>query len=218
MWRFFISLIVSLSAPQVFAVAPTPLPPEAAWFNMECARIFDHTRSHKLLNDEAELVAREFLAKAGIAATPVICSGSGDIFQLAASQMRPYGFDRYFFIMFDTQFRRAAGSNLRGVIAHEVAHLVARGGTTCNKEIRAYDVDAYVRCEHDVDVAADQLTNPGEVPRMLRWVIHYLDTQLSNVHPGRAEEQMRYLHRRVILIDRAIRQKGTGNRKNEDRD
>lgn len=180
---------------------------------MECARIFEHPQSRKLLNDEAELIAREFLMKAGITATPVICSGSPDIFQLAASQMRPYGFDRYFFIMFDTQFRRAAGSNVRGVIAHEVGHLVARGGTTCNDEIRVRDIDAYVRCEHDVDVVADQLANPGEVPRMLRWVIHYLDTELSRVHPGRAEEQEQLLHRRVILIDRALRSKQNGQQK-----
>lgn len=146
-----------------------------------CRAIFGGVEWSASIDLEAEQLASEFLREGRINAIPVICSGTpADHSTIAASQKRSHGFETYFFFAFHGEFRLAIGDELRGVIAHEVAHEVVAPRGPCGKRSSAgsgwsdEEFREYILCESRVDRAAAGWVGKQEMIRALLFTIGHV--------------------------------------------
>lgn len=182
-----------------FCALPAYAKVDTSWFDKGCMQFEGNWRLVR--DDEAEAIAKELLARAGIVATPVVCSSSENSLDLAGGYMWTYEPEKFFFIQLNGDFRLAIGRELRGVIAHEVGHYVYH--VNCNTLLRAGENEKFLKCEHEVDMAGERLAGDGSVLKMLRWTEHYL-SQHTNPY-GRSSEILWNLRRRILLAEQEAR-------------
>ena len=150
-------------------------------------------------DDEVERYAKEFLATAGVTATPVVCSGIASDDDPVQSIRASSGFVSYFYIGIRSDFRLAIGEEIRAVIAHEVAHLVTDTDVSCGSFLERRDEGGYIECEHRADQRADTLAGRGQMARTLRWLIGYLRERYG-ADDRRIGVQLFQLNRRIYLL------------------
>ena len=178
-----------------FCAIPAHAAVDTSWFDKGCMQFEGNWRLVR--DDEAVSIARELLARAGLVATPVVCSSTDNPLDLAGGYMWTYGPEKFFFIQLNGNFRLAIGRELRGVIAHEVGHYVHL--VNCNALLRRGENEKFLMCEHEVDMAGEKLAGAGEVLKMLKWTERY-SKQYTNPY-GRASEFQWNLHRRIIMAE-----------------
>lgn len=169
---------------------------ESGRAEMWCGRFFGTAEWHRGHDDDVERWSREFLSTANIRAIPIVCSGAPAFVDTATSQILSDGFDKYFFIALNADFRLSVGDELRAIVAHEVAHLVTNRGVHCDKRGSR---DAYELCEHAVDKQADSWAGKGSMAHSLNWTARYLEAK----NGGNDElfvETIRSVRRRIFLL------------------
>lgn len=186
-------LIAALSF--FFFAMPTYASVDTSWFDKGCMQFEGNWRL--VQDDVAEAIAKELLGRAGIVATPVVCSSTENPLDLAGGYMWTYETEKFFFIQLNRNYREAIGKELRGVIAHEVGHYVHL--TSCNLFLRRGENEKFLLCEHEVDMAGERLALDGSVLRMLRWTERYA-RQYTNPY-GRSSEFEWNLRRRILLAE-----------------
>ncbi len=151
---------------------------------------------------EAETFAEKNLRDAGLAdTTPVICFGlppPGELL-FAAGHGFEYKGKKYLFIMINADMRIVLFDELRGLIGHEVAHLVAPRGFRCNDLLQSGNHAAFIECEHEVDAWGEQLAGKGQVSRTLAWVIRYTESLHGTSDPS-INAVMGGMRRRIFLL------------------
>ncbi len=181
-----------------FLIGPVFADPAVdAWAAHKCATVWKGTWQ-KVRDDEADAIAREFFAKAGIAATPIICSGRNEPLEFVANARVTREGRDYFFLFLHAEFRLAIGDEIRGVIAHEVGHWIAPRGDNCNLYFDFGLVDEYITCEHEVDMEGEKLAGVGSVPRALRWVLAYGEKVAFEM--GDSRPNFHNLRKRIALL------------------
>ncbi len=161
-----------------------------------CTKFFNGDRWHVSNDTKVKSQSAEFLAKAKIRAIPIVCIGAPDSADTAASRIFSDGFDEYFFVALNADFRLSIGDELRAIVAHEVAHLVTNRGVHCNDRGSR---DAYELCESAADKQADSWAGKGSMARSLNWTARYLEAK----NGGNDElfvETIRSVRRRIFLL------------------
>lgn len=125
----------------------------------------------KHVNDpDAERIAKEFLSAIGRGDfIPVTCEGTGGRYELSASNPLIYPSAKYFFLGFNTEFRSALNAHLRGIIAHEVAHLAFP-----NVQCRGLHLRENIACELSVDREAERFAGRGVIAPTHSAVLQYI--------------------------------------------
>lgn len=167
---------------------------DGSWLDQKCADSFG-SEWRRVRDDPAEALAKELLAKANLERVVIICSGGTDKLDLAGADVHDFGFEHYLFIQLNEDFRLAIGGELRGVIAHEVGHLLV--SESCNALLRAGNNARFINCEHEVDMAGESLAGAGVVIQMLKWTEAYT-SRFARPY-GYGSDLLWNLRRRIIL-------------------
>ncbi len=121
-------------------------------------------------DQEVEKIAREIIEKAGHHFVPVVCVGDGGRHTLAGSKRMEHGGRSYYVMGFNREFRRHLGENLRGVIAHEVAHASFPDGLCFGGSI-----EDYTACELGVDKEGERIVGKGVIARAHEAILRIIE-------------------------------------------
>lgn len=161
----------------------------------KCNKIFGRD-ARSSYDVEVVKLSALFLSEIGKTATPVVCSGSIDPYTTVASKLVPDGFQTYFLILFDANLRLSVGEEIRGMVAHEVAHIVTDGENACG---RMTSKDAFIDCEHRADKEGNRLAGRGQMARSLTSTLDYL-SRTRGEGDLFALQVMTDLRRRIFLL------------------
>lgn len=186
-------LLIALS---LCALAAQAAPMDNQRAEALCGKFFKGDKWHASHDAEVKSQSAEFLAKANIRAIPIVCIGAPDSTDTAASRTFSDGFDEYFFIALNADFRLSIGDELRAIVAHEVAHLVTNRGVHCNDR---GSKDAYELCESAADKQADNWAGKGSMARSLGWTARYL-AERNGGNDVTFIETIRSVRRRIFLL------------------
>lgn len=198
MIRTFVMIVALILSVSAFATESVSAAPQ----DRECGLIFGASDWRMVRDVQAAEITKELLSKAGIVATPVICTGNSDPFVFLQAQMKQRGSEKFFFVAFDESFRQALTTDVRAAVAIEIARVMPGAGTSCDVHLKVRDAAAYNACEHANDVRAARLVGHDSVDRMLRALHHYVLVKLMDIHGGKADRLMMRLHGRIILLNR----------------
>ncbi|KKU78790.1 MAG: hypothetical protein UY04_C0026G0004 [Parcubacteria group bacterium GW2011_GWA2_47_7] len=162
---------------------------------MWCGKFFQGNRWHSSQDENVLRWSSEFLAKANIRATPIVCIGAPDTTGTAQSNILLDGIDKYFFVAFNADFRINIGGELRAIVAHEVAHFSANHVVHCDD---SDGLSSYEACEHDVDQQTDAWSGRGTMARALEWTIRYIKERNGN--DAQTIKLVRSVRRRIFLL------------------
>jgi hypothetical protein len=125
-----------------------------------------------------ERLANEFLMMGDVALKVRICKsewvGIGGI--IAQAGLQDINGEKHILIGVDTRFQRLAGSHMRPIIAHEVAHFARAENTTCPLLLAGKMIDMFIDCEYRVDVLSAEWTSLRETIEALTFAADYADT------------------------------------------
>lgn len=125
-----------------------------------------------------EQIADEFLILNGVSLKVRICKsewiGIGGI--IAQAGLQDNGNEKHLLIGVDARFQRIAGSHMRSIIAHEVAHFVRPEHTACSLFLAGGIINMFITCEHRVDLLASEWTSLQETIEALVFAADYADT------------------------------------------
>lgn len=163
-----------------------------------CRTVFGGSGWRMSRDDEVERSVREFTEQARKPATPVVCSGTSPLPYLAGGRYAYRGFETYFVIAIDGDLRLELMSDIRGIVAHEVAHATTDGESDCASRIVGGRRESYLECEHHADKEGERLAGRGQVARSLRSIIDYL--RHSRPSDGHTQMIISDFERRIFLL------------------
>jgi hypothetical protein len=176
---------------------------DSARANAWCKQLFGISAVRSTGDTEADTLTREFLRMANLNVEPVVCITNNQYeLDVAQSTKITSGSESYFFIALDARFRMEIKGELRGVIAHEVAHIPLTSMGTCGGFLRRNEDDRYVSCESSVDLLAESWAGKGEVARSLSFVSTYIQEFYGEAYPG-AKSFLSYVKKRIWLLERS---------------
>lgn len=196
MFRSFLFALICAFALVGNSTAAVLTPTE---LDQHCQKFFRDSGWRTTQDDAVTSFGAEFLDKVGIRATPIVCSSGPGYPELLQSHLFYSGFQTYFFIGVNGEMRIEVSDELRGMIAHEVAHLRSDRGVSCGRELNEFGLERYIACENRADHFADVLAGEGNMALALEWVIQYL----KNIHGPNDEginATISVLHRRIFLL------------------
>ena len=195
----FRSILLALICTFIFIGTSTAAVLSPKELDEHCQKFFGDSGWRTTQDDAVTALSAEFLDKVGIRATPVVCSSGPGYLELLQSKLFYSGFQTYYFVGVNGAMRLEVGNELRGMIAHEVAHLRADRGVSCGSELKEFGLERYITCEHRSDHFGEVLAGQGSVAFALEWVIRYLEEQYGRDDDG-AGATNSVLRRRIFLL------------------
>lgn len=167
---FAIVLFVLHCACSSTVIAMTP-----AEKNTQCVSLARGAWSYAY-DTEAESLAQLYLDKAGLGYVPVVCLGHPPLGYTVFAQAQEISVSAqsYLFIHINAEMRLELFDELRGLIAHEVAHQVLPESRLCGKYYLDRKYDMYTTCEHTVDALGESWGRKGDVRRALIFLVQYI--------------------------------------------
>jgi hypothetical protein len=121
--------------------------------------------------------AYEFLTMGNVTLKVKICKADGVNIGgiIAQAGLEDINGENHLIIGIDSRFQRLAGSRVRPIIAHEVAHVARPEHSTCPLLLAGRLVDLFINCEHRVDVLTSEWTSSEATIEALAFAADYAD-------------------------------------------